>query len=102
MRTRRCTAPSTGTTLTHIFKANSFPGVVARLPDGVVFNSRDMLTVRRAHDITETSHPEFVHLPRHGYYQYSDAFADWLVNQYERNDDFFADARRRYYEMNHP
>jgi hypothetical protein len=77
------------------------PKVEQRLPAGVTFNSYDMLSVRRSRDVDENTHPEFVHLPRHGYYQYSDAFADWLVDQYTRDNDFFADARQRYYELTH-
>jgi hypothetical protein len=70
------------------------PLVEERLPSGVTFNSHDMLSVRRAHQIDEKTHPEFVHLPRYGSYQYSDAFIDWLVDRYERDNAFFAKARQ--------
>jgi hypothetical protein len=37
----------------------------------------------------------------HGSYQYSDAFADWIVEQHNRDNDFFNKARKRYYDMTH-
>jgi hypothetical protein len=43
-------------------------------------NSYDIQSVRRAHDINETTHPEWVHLPRWGTYQYSDDLVAWLVS----------------------
>lgn len=77
------------------------PLVAARLPAGVVFNAYDMLSVRRVHNIDENARPEFVHLPLHGYYQYSEAFSDWLVDQHRRDGEFFTKARARYYAMTH-
>jgi len=44
---------------------------------------------------------EWVHLPRWGTYQYSDDFVTWLVNQYDRDNEFFAKARARNYELTH-
>ena len=77
------------------------PRVSERLPNGVTFNSRDLLSVRRTHNLDENSRPEFVHHPRFGGYQYSDAFVDWLVAQHSRDHEFFDKARRRYYELSH-
>ena len=70
-----------------------------RLPRDAVINSYDIQAVKRVYDINENTHPDYVHLPRYGYYQYSDDFAAWLVEQFERDDEFFADARRHYYEL---
>ena len=36
-----------------------------------------------------------------GINQYSDAFADWLVERYMRDNEFFAKARARYYALSH-
>ncbi|MFN2471799.1 MAG: hypothetical protein ABR583_12600 [Gaiellaceae bacterium] len=72
-----------------------------RLPHGVTVNTHDMLSVRRAHDITETTRPDFMHRPRYGSPQYSDVFVDWIVAEYGRDNDFFTKARDRYYEMVH-
>jgi len=72
-----------------------------RLPRGVSINSYDIQSVKRAHDITETTHPEWAHLPRWGTYQYSDDLVRWLAEQYDRDHEFFAKARARYYELTH-
>ena len=59
-------------------------------------NAFDMLSVRRVYEITEESRPEFVHVPKFGSPQYSDAFVDWIVEQDMRDDAFFANAKARY------
>jgi Schlafen, AlbA_2 len=71
------------------------------LPEGVTVNSHDMLSVRRAHNVEEQTHPAFVHQMRFGSPQYSDAFVDWMVGQYAEDPNFFQQARDRYYEMQH-
>jgi hypothetical protein len=72
-----------------------------RLPRRVHINGYDIQSVKRAHDINETTHPEWVHLPRWGSYQYSDDFVAWLVSQWNRNKEFFTKARARYYDLTH-
>jgi hypothetical protein len=72
-----------------------------RLPSGVTFNSYDLLSVRRSHNIDENTRPDFVHLPRFGSHQYSEAFVDWLTDQYDRDHEFFDKARARYYDLSH-
>jgi hypothetical protein len=69
--------------------------VNARL-DGRPVNAFDILSVRRVYGITEETRPEFVHVPKFGSPQYSDAFVDWLVAEKEGDPDFFADAKRKY------
>jgi len=69
--------------------------VNARL-DGTSVNAFDVLSVRRVHSITEQSRPEFVHVPKFGSPQYSDAFVDWLVGEFEREPQFFARAKKAY------
>ncbi len=59
-------------------------------------NAFDVLSVRRVHTITEETRPEFVHVPKFGSPQYSDAFVDWLVGEHEREPDFFARAKAKY------
>lgn len=75
--------------------------VNSRLPAGVSFNQYDSLCIRRVHEIDGTNHPEFAHESRFGLAQYSDAFVDWIVEQYNANNDFFAETRQRYYDMTH-
>jgi Schlafen, AlbA_2 len=88
--------------VTHPYRQTELvPRVSERLPDDVTFNSHDLLSVRRAHDIDHKTRPDFVHLPRFGWYQYSEAFVEWLVEQYNRDHEFFDKARDRYYELTH-
>jgi hypothetical protein len=67
----------------------------ARL-DGRTVNAFDVLSVRRVHAITEETRPEFVHVPKFGSPQYSDAFVDWIVEQDARDPEFFARAKAAY------
>lgn len=69
-----------------------------RLPEGVSVNQHDILSVRRIYEISEATHPEFTHEPKFTSSQYSDAFVDWLVQNYERDPKFFANAKARYNE----
>jgi hypothetical protein len=52
--------------------------------------------VRRVHAISEDTRPEFVHVPKFGSPQYSDAFVDWLIGEDERDPEFFAQAKAKY------
>lgn len=69
--------------------------VNARLGEGAV-NAFDVLSVRRVHAISEETRPEFVHVPKFGSAQYSDAFVDWLVSERQRDQAFFERAKTAY------
>jgi hypothetical protein len=69
--------------------------VNARLGEGAV-NAFDVLSVRRVHQITEETRPEFVHVPKFGSPQYSDAFVDWLLSEQQRDPQFFTRAKAGY------
>jgi hypothetical protein len=69
--------------------------VNARL-DGHSVNAFDVRRVRRVHTITEETRPEFVHVPKFGSPQYSDAFVDWLLSEHERDPEFFPRAKTKY------
>ena len=69
--------------------------VNARLGEGTV-NAFDVLSVRRVHAISEETRPEFVHVPKFGSPQYSDAFVEWLVAEHERDPQFFGKAKASY------
>jgi len=69
--------------------------VNARLGEGAV-NAFDVLSVRRVHAISEETRPEFVHVPKFGSPQYSDAFVEWLVAEQERDPRFFEKAKTSY------
>lgn len=59
-------------------------------------NAFDILSVRRIHEISEESHPDFVHVPKFGSPQYSEAFVAWLVDQDAKDPNFFERAKTRY------
>ncbi len=69
--------------------------VNALLGEGAV-NAFDVLSARRAHAISEETRPEFVHVPKFGSPQYSDAFVEWLVAERERDPRFFEEAKSSY------
>src|SRR2546423_2359055 len=69
--------------------------VNARLGEDAV-NAFDVLSVRRVHAISEETRPEFVHVPKFGSPQYSDAFVDWLVAERQRDPRFFEGAKASY------
>ena len=75
--------------------------VNARL-DGAVVNAFDVLSVRRVHAISEETRPEFVHVPKFGSPQYSDAFVDWLIGEHERDPEFFTRAKAKYLATRRP
>ena len=58
-------------------------------------NSHDVLCVRRAHGI-DARKPEFAEHRQFSSPQYTERFVQWLVEQYERNSEFFAEARATY------
>lgn len=59
-------------------------------------NPHDVLAVRRVYGIEPASRPEFSHKPKFGSPQYSDAFIEWIVQEYERDPEFFVKARIEY------
>jgi hypothetical protein len=69
-----------------------------RLPSGRSINSHDVLSVRTADQISPESRPDFADSRKFGPTQYSEAFVAWLA---EKDQSFFDDARKRYYEMKH-
>lgn len=70
-----------------------------RLPEGVELNPYDVLSVRRVHDISEETRPDFTHVPKFGSPQYSETFVDWLVDQYARDPEFFTRAKAQYTDL---
>ena len=86
--------------LSHPYRQKEVITEVNKRLDGTrSVNAFDVLSVRRVHDITEETRPEFVHVPKFGSPQYSDAFVDWLVEQDVRDPEFFAHAKQRYIAM---
>ena len=82
---------------THPFRQTELIEAVNReLAAGTQVNPHDILSVRRVHGIREATHPDFTHEPRYSSPQYSQAFADWIVKQFERDSEFFKKARDSY------
>jgi hypothetical protein len=62
-----------------------------RLP-GVTISSHSILCVRKAYDVE--SNPTFFYKPQFSSPQYSDAFVDWVIDQYQKNPEFFEHAKQ--------
>lgn len=69
------------------------------LPNNVEINTYDVLAVRRTCNIDDD--PRFCHTPKFGSPQYSDGFAQWIVEQYKQNNNFFHEAREKHYAQTH-
>jgi hypothetical protein len=82
--------------LTHPYRQKELIAEVnGRLPSAKAINSYEFQAIRRTYEID----PDFVHRPRYGTNQYSETFAEWLVDRIERDPDFVARARAHYYEL---
>lgn len=82
--------------LTHPYRQKELIAEVnSRLPEERAINAYEFLAVRRTNEID----PDFVHRPRFGTNQYSQAFVDWLVERIERDPEFIERARMRYHDM---
>jgi hypothetical protein len=83
--------------LSHPFRQKEVVREVnARLDSRRQVNAFDILSVRRINEISEQTHPDFVHVPKFGSPQYSEAFVAWLVEQDAKDPEFFARAKARY------
>ncbi len=81
---------------THPYRQTELVQEVNRKLDGHgAINRYDIDCVRRLHTINADDAPDFCHLPKFGSMQYSDAFADWLVERHGRDAQFFAKTRER-------
>ena len=82
--------------VTHPYRQKELIAEVnSRLPEDKAVNSYDFQAVRRTYEID----PDFVHRPRFGTNQYSEAFVDWLVDRITADSEFIARARSRYYAL---
>jgi hypothetical protein len=69
------------------------------LPEGIDVNTYDILAVRRVHGID--GDPRYCHTPKFGSPQYSDNFAKWIIDKHKGNNNFFVEARQKYYDQTH-
>jgi hypothetical protein len=65
-----------------------------KLPEGVRINRHDVLSVRRMYDVDENT--KFCYAPLYSSQQYSQAFADWMLDRYSKDKEFFQKARAEY------
>jgi hypothetical protein len=82
--------------VTHPYRQKELIAEVnARVPDDKAINSYEFQAVKRTYDID----PDFVHRPRFGTNQYSEAFVDWLAERIQTDGEFIARARTHYQEL---
>jgi hypothetical protein len=62
-------------------------------------NQYDIQVIKKIYRVTEE--PKYVYQPRFSSTQYSDVFVDWVVGEYERDSNFFANTRREAYRRSH-
>jgi hypothetical protein len=79
--------------VTHPYRQKELIAEVnSRLPEERAINAYEFQAVKRTNDID----PDFVHRPRFGTNQYSQAFVDWLVERIEGDPEFIPRARAEY------
>lgn len=82
--------------VTHPYRQKELIAEVnARLAEERAINAYEFQAVRKTYEID----PEFVHRPRFGTNQYSEAFVEWLVARIESDAEFIAQARAHYSEL---
>jgi len=79
---------------THPFRFNALRAeVTKRLPSGTTMSAGDLLAIRRAFQVDRN--PNWADVGKYGPTQYSNAFADWLVDQCSRDPRFGAKAKMK-------
>ena len=79
--------------VTHPYRQKELIAEVnSRLPGDKAINSYEFQAIKRTYDVD----PDFVHRPRYGTNQYSETFAEWLVERIGREPEFVSRARERY------
>jgi hypothetical protein len=71
-----------------------------RLNGSITINPHDVLCVRKVFKIDE-SKPNYYYKSKFSSPQYSNAFVDWLVEQYEKDPIFFDKAKQKYKSVSH-
>ncbi len=83
---------------THPYRQADVVRIVnSKLAGGARINPHDILSVRRTHDTDERA--EFFYHGKFSSAQYSEAFLDWLVNNFEEDRTFFEMARAEYHSQ---
>ncbi len=80
---------------THPYRAKEVIELVnERLNGQVKINSHDILAVRRIHGIDDKR--KFYYCQHHGSPSYSDAFVEWLIEQFKNAPNFFVTAKEKF------
>ena len=67
------------------------------LPEGTAVSGHTLMTINWAHKTRER--PEWTYHLRFGSVQYNEAFSRWIVEQFERDPQFFDKAHRHWYAV---
>ena len=70
-----------------------------KLKNKTAVNSYDIKVIKQIYQISDK--PEFLYQSKFGSIQYSDVFAQWIVNKYERDSNFFTNTRAEAYKRSH-
>jgi hypothetical protein len=70
-----------------------------KLPDKYQINQYDILSARRVYNLDDKD--EYCYNSKFGSRQYSKEFVYWLVEQFNKDNNFFIKARREYYRITH-
>ena len=82
---------------THPYRQTELVHEVNRELHGkITINAYDIQVIKQIFGVVDNA--EFTYRPKFGSTQYSRAFADWIVQQYEDRSDFFANARAEAYK----
>jgi hypothetical protein len=78
----------------HPYRFKELHSVVGkRLPPGISLSTGDLFAIRRAYNVH--ANPNWADVSKHAPTQYSDAFADWLVENCSRDPRFAAKTRAK-------
>jgi hypothetical protein len=78
---------------THPYRQKELIEVVNNsLSPGIKINQYDILCLRKLYNIG--ANPSFHYLPKFGGHQYSQAYADWLIEKCREDNQFFLKARK--------
>jgi len=85
---------------THPFRQKEVVAEFNGIVEGVKIIPYHVQCVRHVHNVD--SNPTFCYRMQHASARYSQAFVDWLVQNYNTNPDFFEEAKRRAKQAKHP
>jgi EC042_2821-lke REase len=78
---------------THAYRLKELVEAINQhLPADKQINQYDVQCVRKMYDVEKNL--TFHYLPKFGGHQYSPAFSEWIMNQYQANSTFFQKARQ--------